>query len=61
VSIFDAYRRIDDFVLEQTNELVKGWNWTTGRTRADLATLCFAGNMGSFILAANMGCVERVC
>ena len=34
-----AYVALDSFLLDRANDVTKAWNWTTGRTRADLATL----------------------
>jgi len=30
---------VDQFLVNRANDAVKAWNWTTGRTRADLAGL----------------------
>ena len=32
-----AYFAFDQFLVDRANEAVKAWNWTTGRTRAELA------------------------
>ena len=34
-----AYMALDNFLVDRANDAVKAWNWTTGRTRADLANL----------------------
>jgi len=31
------YEHFDRFMMARTNEAVQAWNWTTGRTRAELA------------------------
>ena len=37
----NLYQQIDDTIMYGINAGVKAWNWTTGRTKADLA-LCLA-------------------
>jgi nitrate reductase NapE component len=34
-----TYERFDNFMMRRVNEAVKVWNWTTGRTKADLANM----------------------
>lgn len=36
--LLEAYVALDNFLLDRANDVVKVWNWTTGRTRADLAS-----------------------
>jgi len=36
-SLIKAYIAADQFLVDRANEAVKAWNWTTGRTRAELA------------------------
>ena len=44
--ITNAYWKLDQFLVDRANEAVKAWNWTTGRTRADLANgLNFGGSV----------------
>lgn len=39
----NLYQRIDDSLMWGTNRVVRTWNWTTGRTKVDLAnTMLFA-------------------
>ncbi len=33
------YDKLDDFIMAGVNAGVKAWNWTTGRTKGDLATI----------------------
>jgi len=35
-----AYQKLDDGLMYLANKAVKGYNWTTGRTKADLANEC---------------------
>lgn len=37
--LMKAYVALDSFLLDRADDAVKAWNWTTGRTRADLASL----------------------
>lgn len=37
--LIEAYVTLDSFLLDRANDVVKAWNWTTGGTRADLASL----------------------
>jgi hypothetical protein len=34
-----AYLAADNFLVDRANEAVKVWNWTTGRTRAELSDI----------------------
>lgn len=34
-----AYESFDNFMMHNANNAVHAWNWTTGRTKADLANL----------------------
>ncbi len=36
----NLYQKLDDALMCGANQLVHAWNWTTGRTKADLASLC---------------------
>ena len=35
--LWKAYQKFDDVVMYGVNKGVKAWNWTTGKTKADLA------------------------
>lgn len=37
MKISDLYYKADQFLVDMGDEAVKAWNWTTGRTRAELA------------------------
>jgi hypothetical protein len=36
--LLEACLRLDKFIVDRANDVVRAWNWTTGRTRADLAS-----------------------
>lgn len=42
------YENIDSFLLQGANAGVHAWNWTTGRTRADLSTLVGTAGLAFF-------------
>jgi len=35
----EVYQAVDNTIMKGVNAAVRAWNWTTGRTRADLANL----------------------
>ena len=35
--IWSAYQKFDDVVMYGVNKGVRAWNWTTGKTKTDLA------------------------
>ena len=37
--LLKSYLKTDQFLVDRADEAVKAWNWTTGRTRADLANI----------------------
>jgi len=39
----NLYERFDKFMMNRTNEAVQAWNWTTGRTKSDLASILTVG------------------
>jgi hypothetical protein len=41
----NLYERLDNGIMRGVNAGVRAWNWTTGRTRADLANLFVAGTI----------------
>jgi hypothetical protein len=44
--LLKSYLKADQFLVDRASEAVKAWNWTTGRTRAELAdVLNVAGNI----------------
>lgn len=43
MKIGDIYYMADQFLVERAGEAVKAWNWTTGRTRAELADVLNVG------------------
>ena len=47
----NLYFTADKFLVDRANEAVKAWNWTTGRTRAELADVfnVAGGVMASYI------------
>ena len=40
----NLYLRVDDAIMRGANKGVRAWNWTTGRTKADLANLMIDAN-----------------
>jgi len=48
MGIGEYYNKLDGFLVDRASEAVKAWNWTTGRTRADLANLVLATGVGAF-------------
>jgi len=45
-------KSIDDAVMSGVNSGVRAWNWTTGRTKADLANIFVLGGTGTLIGSA---------
>ena len=37
------YDHVDSAIMKGVNEGVRAWNWTTGRTKSDLANICLVG------------------
>ncbi len=48
----NLYEKLDNTLMKGANAAVKAWNWTTGRTKKDLANIFLWG--GSTILAVNL-------
>ncbi|MBM3234405.1 hypothetical protein FJZ19_04920 [Candidatus Pacearchaeota archaeon] len=52
-----SFKKLDDIVMKGVNAGVHAWNWTTGRGKADLSNLLFAGGMiasdAGLIIASN--------
>ena len=48
--ITKAYLALDNFLVDRANDTVKAWNWTTGRTRADLADIL---NASGWVMAVS--------
>jgi hypothetical protein len=46
------YEHIDSAIMKSVNEGVRAWNWTTGKTKADLANMCSVGGSAMFSLAS---------
>lgn len=46
------YQRIDNSIMKGVNKAVRAWNWTTGRTKADLANTIVVAGMASTLTAA---------
>ncbi|MGV8152229.1 MAG: hypothetical protein ACP5OG_04040 [Candidatus Nanoarchaeia archaeon] len=51
----DLYQKFDDTLMHGVNKVVKAWNWTTGKTKSDLANLMLDAslisiNAGGFLL-----------
>lgn len=47
--LLEAYLKADQFLVDRANEAVKAWNWTTGRTRADLAKIINIAGWGGVV------------
>ena len=43
-----AYMALDNFLVDRATDVVRAWNWTTGRTRGDLATLVTVPSLSVF-------------
>ena len=49
-----AYESFDNFMMYNTNNAVKAWNWTTGRTKSSLANLVLTTTAISFVLGESL-------
>jgi len=54
--IYEAYNKLDNALMYGVNKTVQAWNWTTGRTKADLASLQIVS--GS-VLFNTLSCVDN--
>jgi hypothetical protein len=49
-----AYNKLDDGIMSLANAAVHAWNWTTGRSKADLANLLFLSAMGTGVYSGSV-------
>ena len=54
--ISKAYEKLDDAIMYGVNKGVRAWNWSTGRTKSDLANLL--ENSGLVVMTVgNVNCL----